>query len=98
MKPSEMPHKETMKTMFLGNLLVKNTQPNSIPIGAFSGTPKNMMLAKQPTVIFVKRSVNLIQKFQETCFYFQAFNKARDFSYGVFSVGCSCPSNITYGK
>ena len=27
----------------------------------------------------------------------KAFHKARDFSYGVFSVGCSCPSNITYG-
>ena len=27
----------------------------------------------------------------------KAFHKARDFSYGVFSVGCSCSSNITYG-
>ena len=25
------------------------------------------------------------------------FNKHTDFSYGVFSVGCACPLNITYG-
>ena len=62
MIPSEMPQNEMMKTMFLGNLLGKNTQPNSIPIGTFSGTPRNMRLAKQPTVIFVTRSVNLIQR------------------------------------
>ena len=27
----------------------------------------------------------------------KSFNKQTDFSYGVFSVGCACPLNITYG-
>ena len=27
----------------------------------------------------------------------KSFNKHTDFSYGVFSVGCACPQNITYG-
>ena len=27
----------------------------------------------------------------------KSFNKHTDFSYGVFSVGCACPLNITYG-
>jgi hypothetical protein len=27
----------------------------------------------------------------------KAFNKHRDFSHGVFSVGCACATNITYG-
>ena len=94
-----MLHEEMTKTMFLGNQLEKNIQHNSTPIGIFSGTLRNMRLAKQQTVIFVTRSVNLIQRvIRNLWFCVQAFNKARDFSYGVFSVGCSCPSNITYGE
>ena len=27
----------------------------------------------------------------------KAFNKHRDFTHGVFSVGCACAANITYG-
>ena len=27
----------------------------------------------------------------------KAFNKAKDFAFGVFSCGCSCPRNVTYG-
>ena len=27
----------------------------------------------------------------------KAFNKAKDFVFGVFSCGCACPRNVTYG-
>ena len=40
--------------------------------------------------------------FQFVCPHFcdfcdKAFNKHRDFTHGVFSVGCACAANITYG-
>lgn len=39
----------------------------------------------------------LVRNVSDCEFCTKEFNKHTDFSYGVFSVGCACPKNITYG-
>ena len=39
----------------------------------------------------------IVRNISDCEFCEKSFNKHTDFSYGVFSVGCLCPLNITYG-
>ena len=39
----------------------------------------------------------IVRNMNDCEFCEKSFNKHNDFSFGVFSVGCACPLNITYG-